>query len=57
MNQPIECFSTVVLESKKQYIHENPLRVGLVRYEWDFVNSSAIDYYCNASGLLAIDYV
>ncbi len=56
-NHPIECFSVDVLESRKQYIHENPLRAGLVRNEWDYMYSSAIDYYCNGQGLLKIDHV
>ncbi|MFN8438022.1 MAG: hypothetical protein U0V72_10295 [Cytophagales bacterium] len=56
-NHPIECFNTEILESKKKYIHENPLRAGIVRNEWDYVYSSAIDYYCNKNGLLALDFV
>ncbi len=34
-NHPIECFNTEILESKKKYIHENPLRAGIVRNEWE----------------------
>ena len=56
-NHPVECFSNEVLESKKKYIHENPLRAGLVRNEWDYMYSSAIDYYCDGKGLLEIAFV
>ncbi|TAE16504.1 MAG: transposase [Bacteroidetes bacterium] len=56
-NHPIECSTAEVLSTKKKYIHENPLRAGLVRNEWDFVYSSAIDYYLSKNGLLEIDSV
>jgi putative transposase len=36
-NHPEECFSTAMLESKMKYIHENPLRAGFVRNEWDYM--------------------
>jgi REP element-mobilizing transposase RayT len=56
-NHPEECTSTSMLESKMKYLHENTLRAGLVRNEWDYMYSSAIDYYCNGKGLLDIDFV
>jgi REP element-mobilizing transposase RayT len=56
-NHPVECSSAEILDSKKKYIHENPLRAGWVRNEWDYVYSSAIDYYTDKKGLLKIDYV
>jgi REP element-mobilizing transposase RayT len=56
-NHPEECTTAEMLESKLTYVHENPKRAGLVRQEWDYVYSSAIDYYTNQKGLLKIDFV
>ena len=56
-NHPIECSDNQILESKMKYVHENPVRAGLVRNEWDYIYSSAIDYYTKEKGLIKIDYV
>ena len=56
-NHPIECSTNEILDSRMKYLHENPLRAGLVRNESDFVYSSAINYYDDADGLIQIDYV
>jgi len=56
-NHPEECTTTEMLESKLKYVHENPMRAGLVRQEWDYVYSSAIDYYTSQKGLVKIDFV
>ena len=56
-NHPIECSSQDVLDSRMKYLHENPLRAGLVRNESDWIYSSGIDYYCNEKGLIEITYV
>ena len=55
-NHPIECSTIEILESKKKYIHENPLRAGLVHNEWEYVYSSAADYADNRKGPLEIDF-
>ena len=56
-NHPIECSSSDILESKIKYLHENPVRAGIVRNEWEYVYSSGIDYYSKEKGLLMIDYL
>ncbi len=56
-NHPVECSTKEILDSKLKYIHENPLRAGIVRNEWDYLYSSAIDYYCDGKGLIDIDFV
>ena len=37
------------------YLHQNPVRAGLVRKEEDYLYSSGIDYYLNEKGLMDID--
>jgi len=56
-NHPVECSTTAILESKLKYLHENPLRASIVRNVWDYVYSSAIDYFTDGNGLLPIDFV
>ena len=56
-NHPVECSTIEILKSRMSYLHENPLRARLVRSEWEYVYSSAIDYYCNGKGLLEIDHI
>jgi REP element-mobilizing transposase RayT len=56
-NHPIECYDNSITKIKLNYIHENPLRAGIVRSEWEYMYSSAIDYYCNQPGLIKIDYI
>jgi hypothetical protein len=40
-----------------KYLHQNPLRAGLVRNESDFLYSSENNYYDDEDGLSQIDYV
>jgi len=56
-NHPVECNTNEVLDSRMKYLHENPVRAGLVRYEQDYVYSSAVDYYTTEKGLLDIVFV
>ena len=54
-NHPIELWSLPVIWQKLDYIHNNPVRAGIVSDPTHFLYSSAIDYYCGRSGLLEID--
>jgi hypothetical protein len=56
-NHPIECSTYEVLQSKIKYVHENPVRAGLVRNESDYVYSSGVDYYTNEKGLIEINFL
>ena len=44
-----------MLGQRLQYLHENPVRSGLVWEAWHYKYSSAIDYYRNEKGLLKIE--
>lgn len=56
-NRPVECSSKEIFSTKIKYLHENPLRAGMVREEWNYQYSSAIDYYTEGKGMLDIDFV
>ena len=43
-NHPIECSTKEILESRMKYLHENPVRAGIVNFEGDYKYSSGIDY-------------
>jgi putative transposase len=53
-NHPIECSSLEILQTRINYIHENPVRAGYVNLEGDYRYSSGIDYFKNESGLIEI---
>ena len=40
-----EIFSTAFLETKINYIHQNPVRAGIVEKEEEYVNSSCGEFY------------
>jgi putative transposase len=44
-----------MLGQRLQYLHENPVRSGLLWEAWHYKYSSAIDYYTNEKGLLKIE--
>ena len=50
-NKPIELWSNKVIKEKINYIHQNPVKAGLVYKSYDYVYSSAIDY-AGGKGLL-----
>ncbi|ADY50670.1 hypothetical protein Pedsa_0083 [Pseudopedobacter saltans DSM 12145] len=54
-NHPIQCENDKILETKLQYLHENPVRANIVRREQDYVYSSGIDYYTADKGLIELD--
>jgi len=43
-NHAIEVFTEKFIWDKINYIHENPVRAGLVKQQWDWVYSSASNY-------------
>ena len=43
-NHPEECFSPGFTQVKVNYIHENPVRAGIVNHPEDYVYSSAANY-------------
>ena len=50
-NHPVELWSNKVIYQKIQYIHNNPVKAGLVLHPEDYPYSSAIDY-TDRKGLL-----
>lgn len=56
-NHPIQCETNTILGSRMKYLHENPVRAGIVRKEEDYLYSSAIDYYTGGKGLIEIDFL
>jgi putative transposase len=55
-NLPKEIYSEPFMKQKLNYIHENPVRAGLVRNPEDYLYSSASNYIKN-KGLIEIDYL
>ena len=53
-NHPIQCDIKSILDSKIKYLHEDPVRAGIVAREEDYLYSSAIDYYTGQKGLIEI---
>lgn len=52
---PVELTTNEMLEQRLLYLHENPVRSGLVWEAWHYKYSSAIDYYTKEKGLLKIE--
>lgn len=54
---PVELSSNEKIKQRLDYLHENPVRSGLVWEPWHYKYSSGIDYYTNEHGLLKIEHV
>ncbi|MHB1178816.1 MAG: hypothetical protein ACYCZO_10855 [Daejeonella sp.] len=54
-NHPIELSTNEMLDRRLNYLHENPVRAGLVWEIADYKYSSAIDYCEKGQGLLPIE--
>lgn len=54
---PIELNTAERSKERLDYLHENPVRSGLVWEPWHYKYSSAIDYYTNEHGLLKIEHL
>ena len=52
---PVGLTTNDMLGQRLQYLHENPVRSGLVWEAWHYKYSSSIDYYTNEKGLLKIE--
>ncbi|MEO6254505.1 MAG: hypothetical protein ABIO79_14425 [Ferruginibacter sp.] len=46
-----------MLRQKLDYLHENPVRAGIVYEPQDYVYSSGIDYYTNEKGKIFIEHL
>lgn len=54
-NPAIELYGPEMIESRMGYIHENPVRAGLVENAEDYLYSSARNY-SGLKGLIEVDY-
>ncbi len=55
-NHPIELSNNLLFDQKLKYIHQNPVKAGLVNESHDYRLSSAIDY-SGGQGLVKIESV
>jgi len=56
-NHPVELSDATMLQQRLDYLHQNPVRAGLVWEPWEYKYSSACDYMNNKKGLVEITYV
>ena len=54
-NHPIELGSLAMMQQKLDYLHENPVKAGIVNEPWHYKYSSGIDYYEDLKGLVPIE--
>ena len=54
---PVELNTNIILKQRLDYLHENPVRSGLVWEPQHYKYSSAIDYYSNQHGLLPVQHL
>jgi len=54
---PIELNTNEKMKQRLNYLHENPVRSGIVWEPQQYKYSSAIDYYSNQHGLLPIQFL
>ena len=55
-NHPMELYSNKFKDQKLDYIHQNPVRAGIVTEPWEYIYSSA-RAYCDMDYILKIDYL
>lgn len=53
-NKPIEVYSNAVIDQKLNYLHNNPVKEGIVDQAEDYIYSSARDY-AGQKGLLSLE--
>jgi putative transposase len=53
---PIELFSNKVIDQKLDYVHENPVKEGIVDRPEDYIYSSARNY-CGRKGLIEVEFM
>jgi putative transposase len=55
-NRPIELSTKAMIDQRVNYIHEHPVKAGIVWSAEDYKYSSAIDY-TGGKGLIDIEFV
>jgi len=56
-NHPIELTNPGILKQKMDYLHENPVRAGIVFKPQHYVYSSAVDYCTNQKGRILVEHL
>lgn len=56
-NHPVELYGYETLKQKLNYLHDNPVRAGIVYETWHYKYSSAMDYCTCMSGMLELELV
>jgi putative transposase len=56
-NHPIELSSNEMIDQRLAYMHNNPVELGLVEKEEEWLHSSAGDYYGIRKGEIALLFV
>jgi REP element-mobilizing transposase RayT len=56
-NHPVELNNPELKAQRMNYLHQNPVRAGLVWEPWEYRYSSACDYMNNKKGLVEIDFI
>ena len=54
-NHPVEISNQKMKQQKLNYLHENPVRAGIVRNTERYIYSSANDYYTGKEGLIRLE--
>lgn len=54
---PIELNTAKRCQKALDYLHNNPVKAGLVWEPWHYKYSSGIDYYTNEKGLLKLEMI
>lgn len=54
---PIILDTNEVLDQKLEYVHDNPVRAGIVDTPEEYLYSSARDYYTNKKGLIELQFI
>lgn len=55
-SHPEECYSHEFTKTKLNYIHENPVRAGIVAKPEDYIYSSATNYILG-KGIIDVEYL
>ena len=56
-NHPIELSSPAILKQKLDYLHENPVKAGIVYAPEEYVYGSGVDYYTSRKGKVNIEHL
>ena len=46
-----------MLDQRLDYLHENPVKAGIVYEPQGYVYSSAVDYYSEQKGMIDLEYI